>query len=87
MCHIFLKFLVKIDISLCVSEILFTSFEGVQVMNIFNLQYTIAITVEDVWNQLCRLKPCKSSGPDNCHPRVLLELKEGLVKPLSVYDF
>ena len=51
-------------------------------MNIFNLQYTIAITVEDVWNQLCRHKPCKSNGPDNCHPRVLLELKEGLVKPL-----
>ena len=43
---------------------------------------TIAITVKDVWNQLCRLKPCKSSGLDNCHPRVLLELKEGLVKPL-----
>ena len=53
-------------------------------MNIFNLQYTIAITVENVWNQLCRLKPCKSSGPDNCHPRVLLELKEGLVKPLCM---
>ena len=52
MCHNFLKLLVKIDISLCVSEILFRSFEGVQlqVMNIFNLQYTIAITVEDVWN-------------------------------------
>ena len=55
-------------------------------MNIFNLQYTIAITVEDVWNQLFRLnyKPCKSSGPDKCHPRVLLELKEGLMKPLCM---
>ena len=45
---------------------------------------TIAITVEDVWNQLCRLKSCKSSGLDNCHPRVLLQLKEGLVKPLHM---
>ena len=30
--------------------------------------------------QLCRLKPHKSGGPDNCHPRVLLELKESLVQ-------
>ena len=43
---------------------------------------TITVTVEDIWNQLCRLKPCKSSGLDNYHPRVLLELKEGLVEPL-----
>ena len=40
---------------------------------------TVSATVEDVWNQLYRLKPHKSSDPDNCHPRVLLELKEGLV--------
>ena len=43
---------------------------------------TILITVEDIWKQLCGLKAYKSSGPDNCHPRVLLELKEGLVQPL-----
>jgi len=42
----------------------------------------ISITAEDVWKQLCGLKAHKSSGPDNCHPRVLLELKEGLVQPL-----
>ena len=42
----------------------------------------VAITVDDVWNQLCKLKPYKSGGPDNCHPRVLLELKESVVQPL-----
>ena len=25
---------------------------------------------------VCKLKPYKSGGPDNSHPRVLLELKE-----------
>ena len=43
---------------------------------------SVSVTVDDVWKQLCSLKPHKSSGPDNCHPRVLLELKEGLVQPL-----
>ena len=45
---------------------------------------TITVTIEDIWNQLCRLKPHKFCGLDNCHPRVLLELKEGLVKPLHM---
>ena len=42
----------------------------------------VAITVDVVWKQLCKLKPYKSGGPDNCHPRVLLELKESVVQPL-----
>ena len=28
------------------------------------------------------MKLYKSGGPDNCHPRVLLELKESVVQPL-----
>ena len=42
----------------------------------------VAITVDVVWKQLCKLKPYKSGGPDNCHPRVLLELKESVEQPL-----
>ena len=42
----------------------------------------VAITVDVVWKQLCKLKSYKSGGPDNCHPRVLLELKESVVQPL-----
>ena len=44
----------------------------------------VSITVDDVWKQLCKLKPYKFGGPDNCHPRVLLELKEGVVQPLDL---
>ena len=44
----------------------------------------VSITFDDIWKQLCRLKPYKSGGPDNCHPRVLLELKEGVVQPLDL---
>ena len=42
----------------------------------------MSVTADDVWKQLSSLKSHKSSGPDNCHPRVLLETKEGLVQPL-----
>ena len=42
----------------------------------------ISISIEQVWEQLCRLKPTKSCGPDNIHPRVLREVKEGVVFPL-----
>ena len=43
----------------------------------------VAITVDVVWKQLCKLKPYKSGGPDNCHPRVLLELKESVVLEMA----
>ena len=43
---------------------------------------SVSVTADDVWKQLSSLKSHKSSGPDNCHPRVLLETKEGLVQPL-----
>ena len=39
----------------------------------------MAISIEDVWNQLITLNPGKSSGPDGCHPHVLREVKEGVV--------
>ena len=42
----------------------------------------VSITVDDVWKQLCRLKSNKSGDLDDCHPRVLLELKKGMVQPL-----
>ena len=42
----------------------------------------IVIFVDCVWNQLNRLQPSKSCGPDDCHPRVLEEVKEGVVMPL-----
>ena len=32
---------------------------------------TVAISIEDVWNQLITLNPGKSSGPDGCHLHVL----------------
>ena len=44
----------------------------------------ISISIEQVWEQLCRLKPTKSCGPDNIHPRVLREVKEGVVFPLHL---
>ena len=42
----------------------------------------IRLCIEQVWEQLCRLKPTKSCGLDNIHPRVLREVKEGVVLPL-----
>ena len=44
----------------------------------------ISISIEQVWEQLCRLKPTRSCGPDNIHPRVLREVKEGVVFPLHL---
>jgi len=42
------------------------------------------ITIEhnDIFYELNRLNPNKSCGPDNCHPRVIKEVKGGLVVPL-----
>jgi len=42
----------------------------------------ISITYDDVLNELNRLKTNKSCGPDNCHPRLLKEVKDGLILPL-----
>ena len=55
-------------------------------MNIFNLQYILLQLQLKMFGINCvdRLEPCKSSGPDKCHPRLILELKEGLVKPLCM---
>ena len=47
-----------------------------------NYLATVAISIEDVWNQLITLNSGKSSGPDGCHPHVLREVKEGVVTPL-----
>ena len=32
--------------------------------------------------QLYNLNPSKSSGPDDCHPRLFKEVKESLLQPL-----
>ena len=48
------------------------------------LNTLVSVMVDDVWKQLSSLRPHKSSDPDNCHPRVLLEIKEGLVQPLHL---
>ena len=38
----------------------------------------ITISIDDVWNQLLALNPSKYGGPDECHPRVLEEVREGI---------
>ena len=43
---------------------------------------SVHVSLDCVWKQLCNLDPCKSSGPDDCHPRVFKEVKEGLLQPL-----
>ena len=44
----------------------------------------MGISENDAWCQLCRLKPSKSGGPDGCSPRVFIELKDGLLRPLNL---
>ena len=41
----------------------------------------IQITSQEVLQQLLRLKPHKSAGPDQCHPCVLYNIWESLVAP------
>ena len=42
----------------------------------------INLCIDQVWEQLCRLKPTKSCGSDNIYLYVLKEVKEGVVLPL-----
>ena len=35
-----------------------------------------------LYTELNQLKPNNSCGPDNCHPRLLKEIKDGLILPL-----
>ena len=42
----------------------------------------ITISHSDILHEFDRLKPNKSCSPDNCHPRVLKEVKDGLIIPL-----
>ena len=46
----------------------------------------IYLYIKQVWEQSCRLilKPTKSCGSDNIHPRVLRKVKEGVVLPLHL---
>ena len=47
----------------------------------------IQMTSQEVLQQLLRLKPHKSAGPDQCHPCVLYNIRESLVAPLTlIYD-
>jgi endonuclease/exonuclease/phosphatase family metal-dependent hydrolase len=43
---------------------------------------TVTITQEDVLKRIRKLKPNKSSGPDDIHPRILREIKEEVALPL-----
>ena len=38
----------------------------------------ITISHSDILHEIDQLKPNKSCGPDNCHPRVFKEVKDGL---------
>ena len=42
----------------------------------------IKVTHQDILDQLHGLKPNKSCGPDNCHPQVLKNVKDGLIVTL-----
>ena len=42
----------------------------------------IDLTHQDIINQLNQPKTHKSCGPDNCHPHVLKEIKNGLIAPI-----
>ena len=53
-----------------------------EIRNLGSSLTCVSITDDDVWKQLCKLKPYKSGGPDNCHVRVFLELKESVVQSL-----
>ena len=43
----------------------------------------ITITTEDVKKTIKTLKPNKACGPDNIHPKVLIECKDTLTEPLT----
>ena len=51
-----------------------------------NFLAEIIISIDDVWNQLLTLNPSKSIGPDGCHPRVLGEVRKGIVTPLYLFS-
>jgi len=43
---------------------------------------SVDVSIDIVWNELCKLNPSKSGNPDGCHPHVFREVKEGLLLPL-----
>ena len=44
----------------------------------------VVVTEEDVRKKLSKLNPSKSSGPDGLHPRVLKEVADEIVTPLTL---
>ena len=44
---------------------------------------TIDITSDDIKKAIAKLKPSKSQGPDNLHPKFIKECSEQLIKPLK----
>ena len=64
--------LVLLLMSPCLS---FHKFNGTGLSN-------ITISHQDIIDQLNKLNPNKSCGPDKCHPRVIKEIKDGLISPL-----
>ena len=55
-------------------------------MKYFTRLSNISVSIEQLWEQLCRAKPNKSCGPNNMHPRVLREVKEG-VNVATTFNF
>ena len=41
------------------------------------------ITEEDVSNSIKEMNPNKTTGPDEIHPKLIMECKEALIKPLT----
>ena len=46
----------------------------------------ISISHQDIIDQLNKLNPNKSCGPDKIYPRVIKEIKDGLILPLFIYS-
>ena len=44
----------------------------------------IEFSTEKVFANLISLNPCKSPGPDGCHPRILKETAEQLITLLAI---
>ena len=44
----------------------------------------ISVTELKISKAIDRIKPSKSSGPDNIHPKILKECKRAILKPLKI---
>ena len=44
---------------------------------------SLDVSIDMVWEKLCKLNPSMSSGPDGYHPHVFREVKEGFIFTIS----